>query len=101
MDLKINNLLLNEEFDLVISDFEFSYMTGDIMTLGRGTKNFRAPEIILNKCDDPKIADLYSLGILLYTMKAGQVPANEQPSQTGNNLFAMVLHDNKQDFWDV
>jgi len=44
LDIKPDNILLGEGFEAKICDFDGSYMKGDKMVLGRGTKNTRAPE---------------------------------------------------------
>lgn len=70
LDIKLENVLLGEDFMLKLIDFDASYhKTKDFEIKSKGTENYRAPEIISSKCKDPAAADVYSLGILLFLVK--------------------------------
>ena len=45
-DLKLENILINQDFDLKIADFGFATMNVDLSSTYRGTKIYMAPEII-------------------------------------------------------
>lgn len=79
LDLKLENLLMNEDFSLKITDFDLGYLPEDGKVKTRGTKNFRAPEVLDECCTDPQAADIYSLGIILFMFKTGGIiPFNEE-----------------------
>jgi serine/threonine protein kinase len=100
MDLKLENLLLGEDYKLKIADFDLSYIEGDKEVRSRGTCHYRAPEV-LNKCTRiPKRADLYSLGIILFIFKTGGFPCLEDVLIEGHNLNELMLNDDSQ-FWKV
>lgn len=82
LDLKPENLLLGQDFELKITDFDMSYQTGDICTVGKGTPYYRAPEVAKRKCKKPKAADIYSIGIILFILKFGQLPYDERRLQS-------------------
>jgi len=78
LDLKLENLLMDENYTLKLADFDLSYIYGDGKVKTRGTKNFRAPEMYNGTCTNPKAADVYSAGIILFLFKTeGLVPYKE------------------------
>jgi len=84
LDLKLENLLMHEDFTLKLVDFDLSYLAEDGKVKTRGTKNFRAPEMFKGTCENPQAADIYSAGILLFLMKtSGLVPYQEDDSEAG------------------
>jgi serine/threonine protein kinase len=92
LDLKPENLLLGEDFKLKITDFDHSRRLGDTLHVQRGTQNFRAPEIIDRKCKDLKAADIYSLGVVLFVLKAQVLPYSES-NGIEKKLFDMLLNE--------
>jgi serine/threonine protein kinase len=104
LDLKPDNLLLMEDFQLKLIDFDLAYREGDSKILSKGTQYFRAPEISAKSCKDPKPADIFSLGIIIFFLKAGgqypQIEDNSYNSHKGENLFGLLQDDNEK-FWDI
>jgi len=101
MDLKLDNLLLGENFVLKIADFDCSYFEHDkSQKMQRGTYGYRAPEVKWSRCRDPKSADIYSAGIILFMLKAGFSPYLEGETVDGYDLFEMLMN-NKKNFWDT
>src|SRR5690606_5457236 len=77
LDLKPDNLLFGEDHKLKIADFDLSYICGDDSIRGKGTINFRAPEIKDYECKKPFAADIYSAGIILFALMFGYLPYDE------------------------
>jgi serine/threonine protein kinase len=100
MDLKLENLLLGDDLKLKIADFDLSCEANNQTKYnkGRGTCNYRAPEIKTKNCYDPKAADLYSVGIILFTLVTGGFPGVEDSIVEGYNLFEMMIAGNEM-FW--
>jgi serine/threonine protein kinase len=100
MDLKLSNVLLGLDYDLKISDFDSAYTNEDLMIIGKGTKNFRAPELLLRDCNNPKAADMYSCGVPLFTMLTGKLPYCESSLMGGYDLYELLI-SKKNAFWEA
>lgn len=99
MDLKLENLLLGEDFSLKIADFDLSYFTGDRKILSKGTKFYRSPEIIQGICQDTQAADIYAAGILLFTLKTRGMLPHAEDSRVAGVDFAGLLYTQNSEFW--
>eukprot|EP00826_Nyctotherus_ovalis_P034338 TRINITY_DN2841_c0_g2_i1.p1 TRINITY_DN2841_c0_g2~~TRINITY_DN2841_c0_g2_i1.p1 ORF type:complete len:390 (+),score=90.65 TRINITY_DN2841_c0_g2_i1:111-1280(+) len=75
-DLKLENILLDEDKNVRIIDFGFSVMVNPKAKLKVfcGTPSYMAPEIIAKKEYHGAPADVWSLGVILYAMLAGKFP---------------------------
>jgi len=100
LDIKPENLLLGEDLLLKVADFDMAYLEGDDEIKGSGTKYYRAPELLSGKIFDPKAADIFSAGIILFLLKSGgQLPQTEEIAFKGKNLWEMMQSDVKK-FWE-
>jgi len=91
LDVKPENVLFKKDFSLMLADFDLSYkIEEDKGITTKGTKNFRAPEILNGTCKNPKLADVYSLGIILFLMKTnGTMPYIEEKLSNGVDMFVL------------
>lgn len=92
LDLKTSNLLLGDNYKLKIADFDLSYKEGDMMVNGRGSQDYRAPEVIDRNLRDPMAADIYSAGIILFVMMFGRLPFLEKDHSV-NSTYRMFKND--------
>jgi len=76
-DLKLDNLLLDANGRLLLADFGFAEYVGPTnrkLRLLCGSPHYSAPEIFAQQEYSGTAADMWSLGVLLYTMLAGHFP---------------------------
>jgi len=99
MDLKLENLLLGSDFSLKIADFDLSYFDNDSKILSRGTKFYRPPEVIQGRCKNTKAADIYSAGIVLFTLKTRGMLPHAEDNRVGGIDFAGLLYTHNSEFW--
>ena len=75
-DIKLENLLLDENSKLKIIDFGFSTCIPNDkkIKIFCGTPSYMAPEIVMKTeyCGPP--ADIWAMGVLLFTILSGQFP---------------------------
>jgi len=99
LDIKLENCLLDENFNVKITDFDLSFMLEEKIVSTKGTVNYRAPELIDETCQNPQAADIYSAGIMLFLMKTGgRLPFKERDLYHGVNMKEL-LEFNPKMFW--
>lgn len=99
LDIKLENILIGENYTLKIADFDLSCFLKDARVLTRGTEYYRAPEMINDTCRDGRAADIYSAGIILFVLKSGGIaPHTEYTPYKGINLMNLLNNEN-QEFW--
>ncbi|KAJ1976377.1 hypothetical protein H4R34_003999, partial [Dimargaris verticillata] len=99
-DLKLENLLLDSDRNLKITDFgfanQFDRANEDLMATSCGSPCYAAPELVVNDGMYVGTAvDIWSCGVILYAMLAGYLPFDDDPSNPDgdniNQLYKYIL----------
>ncbi|KAF9190261.1 hypothetical protein BGZ51_008792 [Haplosporangium sp. Z 767] len=99
-DLKLENLLLDRNRNVIITDFgfanQFDSSSRDLMSTSCGSPCYAAPELVI--CDGMYVGsgvDIWSCGVILYAMLAGYLPFDDDPSNPDgdniNQLYNYIL----------
>ena len=78
-DLKMENIMLDKDFNIKIADFGFATLlsgnNGDgILTTPLGTRAYASPEILSKKPYNGIYSDIFSLGVVLFTLVTCKMP---------------------------
>jgi len=101
MDIKLENLFLDKDYSIKVGDFDLAQYFEEKCQKGKGTRNYRAPEVIRRKCQNFGAADIYSIGVVLFLMLLGRFPFAERKV---NNTIELDLYATFQEdpdaFWN-
>ena len=76
-DLKLGNLFLNDKLDIKLGDFGLATkldFDGERKRTICGTPNYIAPEVLEGKNGHSYEVDVWSLGVIIYTLIIGKPP---------------------------
>ncbi|CAO3629926.1 unnamed protein product [Mucor hiemalis] len=99
-DLKLENLLLDKNRNIVVTDFgfanQFSSAADDLMATTCGSPCYAAPELVVNAgLYAGSAVDIWSCGVILYAMLCGFLPFDDDPanpdSDNINQLYRYIL----------
>ncbi|KAI4345724.1 hypothetical protein L6164_012822 [Bauhinia variegata] len=95
-DLKPQNLLLDKDGNLKVSDFGLSalpeQLKNGLLHTACGTPAYTAPEILCRHSYDGSKADAWSCGLILYVLLAGFLPFDD------SNIPAMCKKISRRDY---
>ncbi len=75
-DIKPENMLLDAHNRIKIVDFGLSnmYIKGELLGTACGSPCYASPQMIKGQQYDPQLTDVWSLGIVLFTMIFAKLP---------------------------
>ncbi|KAH8822752.1 Pkinase-domain-containing protein [Flagelloscypha sp. PMI_526] len=91
-DLKLENLLLDRNRNVIITDFgfanRFEHRADDLMQTSCGSPCYAAPELVISEgLYVGSAVDIWSCGVILYAMLAGYLPFDDDPQNPdGDNI---------------
>ncbi|KAI8352087.1 kinase-like domain-containing protein, partial [Blakeslea trispora] len=99
-DLKLENILLDKDCNIVVTDFgfanQFASAADDMMATTCGSPCYAAPELVVNPgLYAGSAVDVWSCGVILYAMLCGFLPFDDDPSNPDsddiNQLYRYIL----------
>ncbi|KAJ3315409.1 hypothetical protein HDV04_002951 [Boothiomyces sp. JEL0838] len=92
-DLKLENILLTEHANIKLIDFGFTRGLDDnLLETYCGSSAYAAPEIINGQKYSGPEADIWSLGIILYTMVCGYLPFDEESDRETHKCISEMKY---------
>ncbi|CAN6990641.1 unnamed protein product [Brassica rapa subsp. trilocularis] len=95
-DVKPQNLLLDREGNLKVSDFGLSalpeHLQNGLLHTACGTPAYTAPEVISRRGYDGAKADAWSCGVILFVLLVGEVPFDD------SNIASMYRKIQRRDY---
>ena len=79
-DIKLENILLDEQFDIKITDFGFSGINTELLNRHRGTIGYMTPEILARRNFSGQAYDIFAACVVLYMLITGHRPFMEASS---------------------
>ena len=106
-DLKLQNFLfVGDNFTLKLSDFGFSSFLiknkdGKIklQTGLVGTESYIAPEVLYNKFYDGELADIFSLGVILFNIRTCSLGFSI--AKINNPLYRFIKEGKIDKYWEI
>ena len=88
-DLKLDNILVDDDLNLKVADFGFAtWKKINRLVSYRGTKTYMAPEIKEHKVYDGRQADIFSAGVILFIIVQGIFPFSD--ALTDNEHYKLI-----------
>jgi len=100
LDLKLENLLLDENYILKITDFDQAQHVEEATLSTFGTTGYRAPEVREKRCKNLFAADIYAAAIILFAFKACELPFIESDDVKVDKVeFYDQFVNSNDEFW--
>jgi BR serine/threonine kinase len=97
-DIKPENMLFGEGFSLKMADFGFT-TKNEISNERRGTFGYMAPEVLAHFEHDPKKADLFSAGVILFIMATKHCPFIR--AEATDKYYSHIVKHDFGSFWKM
>ena len=98
-DLKMENILMDKNFNPKICDFGFSCFNKGNLNDYLGTRYYTAPEILDKKPYDGYKADIFSLGVILLALVTGKLVFKEATKI--DKLYKLIMIKHYRHYWKI
>lgn len=102
-DLKIENIVLDSNWNLKIADFGFSseisgFNGSGLINTYLGTPTYAAPEIFLRRPFIGSSADIFACGVILFILVTGNYPFKCAVQE--DKIYQMIIDNDYENFWE-
>ncbi|RKP14060.1 kinase-like domain-containing protein, partial [Piptocephalis cylindrospora] len=102
-DLKLENILLDDQLNVKLVDFGFAREWDSLRMLHTycGSVAYAAPEMIAGKSYKGPEVDVWSMGVILYTLLCGSLPFDDDEAVELQSLILRGKYEVPEDLGDV
>ena len=103
-DLKLENIMLDRNYNVKIADFGFAtFLQGKNndgrLTTPLGTMAYAAPEILMRRPYDGVLSDIFSLGVVLFVMVTGKMGFVR--AARDDRFYNCIMHKKIEHYWHL
>ena len=98
-DLKPENILIMNDNTLKITDFGFCEKMDNVSSKIVGTDGYMPPEVLEKNALIPQQIDVFSLGVILFLLVAGEFPFGE-PNKD-DEFYKYIIEENWEEYWKL
>ena len=98
-DLKLQNVLFDEHFNLKVADFGFATALGGLLQESLGTDGSKAPEIEEGRLYSGEAVDVFACGVILFTMLSRLVPFTN--AKKHEKYYRYIAHNQLENFFKI
>ena len=104
-DFKLENILVDQGFNLKICDFTLAKTFAEGSVVGVfysnvGTERYMAPEIHEGKPYKGNTTDIFAIGVILFVMVTGVMPFLNRASKT-DPLYQYIYKNDEKGYWEA
>jgi serine/threonine protein kinase len=81
LDIKLENILCSSDFQIKLIDFGFATSETDLLNSFWGSYHYAAPEVLSHRPYNGMAADMWSCGVVLFTILNGKLPFLEKSNE--------------------